>query len=370
MSNNFDMIATVSINIASPVSSGANFGNLLILGPGPTGTPKIPRAIPDVGVYGSLEEAQDVGFVTDGANADPVGVAARVAFSQSPKPTEVYIAIQKKAAGASGARQTILDANEAIKSMVGQQADMTGCEIVFNEDTRRIYITLTGPGTDMANTGLAEALAALQEKDYTVSVGGTKVTDLAGMKTLPAFTEISEMEEGGEDVNVVVTVEHEGALDVSYGMTVRYPEAGVLRAAAENENSDEGTPIDNPTETLELATATAARAVGKSGWYLLCTAGRQRDDRGLAGSQCAGRQDDADAGYRGHERSHTEPLHRPEQRVQQRVQRGHPRPEEGVQGYGQILQGRHQRDGPCAGLLPIRRWRKCRKPSNRCPSTG
>jgi len=273
MSNNFDMIATVSINIASPVSSGANFGNLLILGPGPTGTPKIPRAIPDVGVYGSLEEAQDVGFVTDGANADPVGVAARVAFSQSPKPTEVYIAIQKKAAGASGARQTILDANEAIKSMVGQQADMTGCEIVFNEDTRRIYITLTGPGTDMANTGLAEALAALQEKDYTVSVGGTKVTDLAGMKTLPAFTEISEMEEGGEDVNVVVTVEHEGALDVSYGMTVRYPEAGVLRAAAENENSDEGTPIDNPTETLELATATAARAVGKSGWYLLCTAG-------------------------------------------------------------------------------------------------
>ena len=56
MSSNFDKIATVDISIASPVSSDANFGNLLILGPAPTGTPKVPRVIPKVGVYGSLEE--------------------------------------------------------------------------------------------------------------------------------------------------------------------------------------------------------------------------------------------------------------------------------------------------------------------------
>ena len=115
-SSNFDKIATVDISIASPVSSDANFGNLLILGPAPTGTPKVPRAIPKVGVYGSLEEVQEAGFVTNGENPDPVGVAARVAFSQTPPPTEVYIAIQQKAEGASGAAQTILEANEAIKT--------------------------------------------------------------------------------------------------------------------------------------------------------------------------------------------------------------------------------------------------------------
>ena len=53
MSSNFDKIATVDISIASPVSSDANFGNLLILGPAPPGTPKVPRVIPKVGVYGS-----------------------------------------------------------------------------------------------------------------------------------------------------------------------------------------------------------------------------------------------------------------------------------------------------------------------------
>lgn len=50
---------------------------------------------PDVGIYSSLTAVADAGWVTVGENADPIGLAAAVAFSQSPKPDKVYIAYQK-----------------------------------------------------------------------------------------------------------------------------------------------------------------------------------------------------------------------------------------------------------------------------------
>ena len=272
-SSNFDKIATVDISIASPVSSDANFGNLLILGPAPTGTPKVPRAIPKVGVYGSLEEVQEAGFVTNGENPDPVGVAARVAFSQTPTPTEVYIAIQQKAEGASGAAQTILEANEAIKTYVGKKADMAGCTATFDEDARRIFVELTGPGSDMKNTGIADTITELVAKKYAVSVDGESVTDLDSLKNLSVFTEISAMTMGGDNVEAVATVEHDGALPVSYGLTVSYPDQANLRVAAENEVPMALEPIDTPDETMEIPSDTAARALNTSGWYVLCTAG-------------------------------------------------------------------------------------------------
>ena len=43
-------------------------------------------------MYNSLEELTALGIVATGERADPVGVAARVAFSQSPRPHEVYVA--------------------------------------------------------------------------------------------------------------------------------------------------------------------------------------------------------------------------------------------------------------------------------------
>jgi len=88
MSSNLERICIVDISIASPISNDANFDNCLIIGPAPA-SPK--ETIPDVGVFNSLEELTELGFVAVGANADPIGVAARVAFSQSPKPHEVYV---------------------------------------------------------------------------------------------------------------------------------------------------------------------------------------------------------------------------------------------------------------------------------------
>lgn len=88
MSSNLERICIVDISIASPISNDANFDNCLIIGPAPA-APK--GDIPKVGVFNALEELTELGFVAVGANADPIGVAARVAFSQSPKPHEVYV---------------------------------------------------------------------------------------------------------------------------------------------------------------------------------------------------------------------------------------------------------------------------------------
>ena len=89
MSNSLDRICTVDISLASPVADNANFDNILILGPAPANPTE---DVPAVGVYNSLEELTALGIVATGERADPVGVAARVAFSQSPRPHEVYVA--------------------------------------------------------------------------------------------------------------------------------------------------------------------------------------------------------------------------------------------------------------------------------------
>ena len=89
MSANLDRICKVDIVLDSPISANASFDNILILGP----APKAPKEdIPAVGVFNSLSELTDLGVVATGDGADPVGVAVRVAFSQSPRPHEVYVA--------------------------------------------------------------------------------------------------------------------------------------------------------------------------------------------------------------------------------------------------------------------------------------
>ena len=93
MSANLDLIATVDISLDTPISNDANFDNILILGPAPAAPT---GEVPSVGVYRSLEELTELGFTATGDGADPVGVAARVAFSQSPRPNRIYVAVIKE----------------------------------------------------------------------------------------------------------------------------------------------------------------------------------------------------------------------------------------------------------------------------------
>ena len=89
MSNSLDRICTVDISLASPISNDANFDNILILGPAPANPT---GDVPAIGVYNSLEELTALGIAATGERTDPVGVAARVAFSQSTRPHAAFVA--------------------------------------------------------------------------------------------------------------------------------------------------------------------------------------------------------------------------------------------------------------------------------------
>lgn len=86
MNSNYDLIANVNINIESPIVDETSFGNLLIVGPGPATAPETAPAV--IGEYKSLKAVLDAGW---GAN-EPVALAAKVAFAQTPTPYKIYIA--------------------------------------------------------------------------------------------------------------------------------------------------------------------------------------------------------------------------------------------------------------------------------------
>lgn len=266
MSKNYDQIATVNIDISTPIVDDASFDNLLIMGPAPMGE----NQAPDVGVYASIAEVEDAGFVTSGDGADPVGVAARVAFSQSPPPTQVYIAIQKLTEGAVAAAGTIEDANAAIEEYAGKKEGLTGCSVSFNVEARKLSIVLTGPITGVKNTGLFDMLDAMKKKGYTASVGGVELTDGAAFQKFPEFKQLTELAQGGEDVAIPVVVSKEGANDVTYELVVSYPDPNAADTVADAGDDE---PLDTPDKELEAPAVTIARALEMSGWYVLCTAG-------------------------------------------------------------------------------------------------
>lgn len=265
MSKNYDLIATVDIDIASPLVDDTSFDNLLIMGPAPKGE----HTAPDVGAYSDISEVADAGFIVSGEGADPVGVAARVAFAQSPSPTTVYIALQKRTAEAVAAEQTIADTNAACKQYLGAREDMAGCEISFDENARQVDLVLTGPVSGVKNTNMFVMLKAMQDDGYTVLVDGTELTDAKAAKKLDVFQKISAMEQGSDPVEFVAVVAREGSNDVSYRWVVSYPDP----SAPAVQGIEQAEPVDKPDAELEEPAVTIQRALGMSGWYVLCTAG-------------------------------------------------------------------------------------------------
>ena len=90
---NLNRIVNINIDVRTPAISAASFDNLLIVGPAPAaGSAAAP---PLVGSYGDLDGVAQAGWITTGDDADPVGVAARIAFSQNPRPAKIFIAVQQ-----------------------------------------------------------------------------------------------------------------------------------------------------------------------------------------------------------------------------------------------------------------------------------
>lgn len=89
MPNNLNDIVQVNVKISSPAVDSANFDNLLILGPAPKA--QLANPLPTVSIYSDLSELVEAGYVAIGEDADPVGIAARIAFSQNPRPARIFV---------------------------------------------------------------------------------------------------------------------------------------------------------------------------------------------------------------------------------------------------------------------------------------
>lgn len=264
MSKNFDLIATVDIDIQTPIVDDTSFDNLLILGPAPKGE----HNAPDVGAYSSIGEVSEAGFVVSGDGADPVGVAARVAFAQSPSPTTIYIALQKSSPAAVAAAETIAAMNAALDNHVGAY-EMVGCSVDMDQDNRRIGVTLTVPFAEADGHGLFQALEEFVSQGYTATIDGITVEHYGQFKQTVYDAQLLAMKKGDPDISFEIKLFKEGIPEVTYVVTISYPDPDAPVAVSD---IAEG-PVDAPELELEEPAVTIQRALGMSGWYVLCTAG-------------------------------------------------------------------------------------------------
>lgn len=93
MSNIFEQVANVTINIQHAVTDTTANEKILIIGALPKVAPSTAPA--KVGYYKSLAEVESAGWVSESetaANIDPIGKAAAIVFSQNPRPEGIWIA--------------------------------------------------------------------------------------------------------------------------------------------------------------------------------------------------------------------------------------------------------------------------------------
>lgn len=265
MSKNYDMIATVDIDIATPIVDGTSFDNILIVGPMPKVTPEKEPA--KVGVYASLDEVLEAGWVASGDDSDPVGVAAQVAFSQSPRPSAVYIAVQQPTEDAVAAGEMIATLNEALDKHTTAY-EKVGCSVIFDKAGRKIEVVLEVPFAEADGHGLFQALAEFVEEGYTATIDGITVEHYGHFKQTEYDAKLLAMQKGDEPVVFDMHFSKEGVPEVVYKIAISYPdeEKGIYVP-------EEIMPANAPEKELENPVSTLERAVAVNGWYVVCPAG-------------------------------------------------------------------------------------------------
>ena len=121
--------------------------------------------------------------------------------------------------------------SEVVTEYVGAKENLTGCTLNYDEGSRRLTVTLTGPITGVKNTGLFDAAAALIAQGYTISIDGVSITGAADFLTTETYKELAALTQGGEDVAFEVTVSKDGAEEV-YAASVSYPDSAAAGRAA------------------------------------------------------------------------------------------------------------------------------------------
>ncbi len=267
MSKNLDRIATVDIDLTTPIVSDVSFDNMLIFGPLPKVAPEV--APPKVGAYSSLDEVLDAGWIASGEGADPIGEAAQVAFSQSPKPNLVYIAPMQLTPDAVAAGVMIETVKPIIEAFMFEDSS-TEYTTKYDSAKRVLLVDLKKTAEEIQTYPQTDPIKAVVDAGYTVKIGEDTIQDLAGFKSNQKYEDItSNLTEASDSktVQFIVTVVGEDNVEVDYGIIVRFPkEAFVIPDFTGGE-------ITNPQDEIESPVDTLRRAMSTSGWYVACSAG-------------------------------------------------------------------------------------------------
>lgn len=138
MSKNFDRISKIDIKLASPVIQDTTFGCVLILGEAPE-APQNGGPAP-YAAYKSIDDVENAGWVTEGDGEEKTGVAARIAFSQNPKPDKIYIAVLQKDETLEAAVQRVLKETDwyVLCAVSDDNVDHEDISAII-EDTDRLF---------------------------------------------------------------------------------------------------------------------------------------------------------------------------------------------------------------------------------------
>lgn len=152
MATNLDRIVNVQIGLQSPIVDTTSFDNILIYGPQPAS-----KKTADNNIYkfSSIEEAVEAGHIVTGNDADPVGLACMVAFSQSPSPDYVMVAYWHENDNVSERlAQLCADSRWYVICPVGLEAAVNTAISTYIETQERLCL-LTNAAVTIDTSGLS-----------------------------------------------------------------------------------------------------------------------------------------------------------------------------------------------------------------------
>lgn len=134
----------------------------------------------------------------------------------------------------------------AISEKLGTKGELTGCTLSYSRRKRTLTVTLTGPVSGVKNTGVFDTLSALTKEGCTVKVDGKAITGLQDFQQSEAYTQLTALTEGANDLTFKVEVSKDDATE-NYTLVVSYPKAAAAAAAS----------VIDPSEDTNSLTATA-----------------------------------------------------------------------------------------------------------------
>ena len=254
-------IVTVNIDIASPAVDSASFDNLLIVGPGPAIAP--PGPLPLVGVYSDLTEVTDDGYTAIGEDADPIGIAARIAFSQNPKPSKVYVAAQPatKPLITGGDLKIITTANALVEALpIGEIDGATAINLPW------VQITYARDEVTSMDVEIEKDGVLRFEKELPVNANPAAYVQVCIGTSPIATDDMMQIPGGSESGEYVVT------LTAKRGKVTSVIKRSVTFTGTSYTPKPSAS-VDSTEPAIQPITDTLRDALDVTGWYVICAAG-------------------------------------------------------------------------------------------------